>query len=128
MTPQPASGRIQQRRTKGWRKPEGAVSVVRGTEWGNPFKVGTTIEGVLPGGYTTSVTVTPALAVALYERWLGQVYGPGIFGQIKRELGGKVLMCFCPVGQPCHADLLMEIARTGEPVLFGHDVPGVDRG
>ena len=32
--------RVQMRRTKGWRKPESAVSVARGTKWGNPFKVG----------------------------------------------------------------------------------------
>jgi hypothetical protein len=32
--------RIQIRRTKGWRKPEGAISVARPHKWGNPFKVG----------------------------------------------------------------------------------------
>ena len=29
--------RIQLSRTKGWRKPEGAVVVSRPTKWGNPF-------------------------------------------------------------------------------------------
>lgn len=29
--------RIQRRRTKGWRMPEGAVYVGRPTKWGNPF-------------------------------------------------------------------------------------------
>jgi hypothetical protein len=32
--------RVQLRRTKGWRKPEGTVSVARPTRWGNPFKAG----------------------------------------------------------------------------------------
>lgn len=32
--------RIQRKRTKGWRMPEGAVYVGRGTIWGNPFVVG----------------------------------------------------------------------------------------
>lgn len=32
--------RIQRRRTKGWRMPEGAVYVGRGSKWGNPYKVG----------------------------------------------------------------------------------------
>jgi len=36
MTPQ----RIQRRRTKGWRMPENAKYVGRGTQWGNPYKVG----------------------------------------------------------------------------------------
>lgn len=34
--------RIQRRRVKGWRMPEGAVYVGRGTRWGNPFRVGKT--------------------------------------------------------------------------------------
>ncbi|WP_342394587.1 DUF4326 domain-containing protein [Prescottella agglutinans] len=32
--------RIQRRRTRGWRMPEGAVYVGRPSGWGNPFKVG----------------------------------------------------------------------------------------
>ena len=32
--------RIQLRRTKGWRMPEGAISVARPTRWGNPWIVG----------------------------------------------------------------------------------------
>lgn len=32
--------RIRRRRTAGWRMPEGAVYVGRGTKWGNPFIVG----------------------------------------------------------------------------------------
>lgn len=31
-------GRIQRRRVKGWRMPEGAVYVGRGSKWGNPFQ------------------------------------------------------------------------------------------
>ena len=36
MTPK----RVQQRRTKGWRKPDGAISGARPHKWGNPFEVG----------------------------------------------------------------------------------------
>lgn len=32
--------RIQLRRTKGWRKPKGAIVVARPTMWGNPYAVG----------------------------------------------------------------------------------------
>ena len=32
--------RVQLRRIKGWRKPEGAISVARPHKWGNRFKVG----------------------------------------------------------------------------------------
>lgn len=33
--------RIQLRRTKGWRKPDGVIVVSRPFDWGNPFAVGT---------------------------------------------------------------------------------------
>ena len=33
-----APKRIQRKRTKGWRMPEGAVYVGRGSRWGNPFR------------------------------------------------------------------------------------------
>lgn len=31
--------RIQRRRVKGWRKPEGTISVCRPSKYGNPFKI-----------------------------------------------------------------------------------------
>ena len=37
-----APKRIQRRRTKGWRMPEGAVYVGRGSKWGNPLMLGKT--------------------------------------------------------------------------------------
>ena len=32
---------VQQQRTKGWQKPDGAISVARPHKWGNPFEVKT---------------------------------------------------------------------------------------
>jgi hypothetical protein len=34
--------RVQQRRIKGWQKPDGAISAARPHKWGNPFEVGNT--------------------------------------------------------------------------------------
>jgi len=31
---------------------------------------------------------------------------------IRAELRGKDLACFCPLDQPCHADVLLEIANN----------------
>jgi hypothetical protein len=31
--------------------------------------------------------------------------------EIRRELAGRDLMCWCPLSQPCHADVLLEIAN-----------------
>jgi len=98
--------RIQLKRTKGWRKPEGAVSVARGTEWGNPFRVGDQVE--LDG---QAVTISSELAVALYAGWLIDRFGDDADERAATALAGKTLMCWCRVGDPCHGDLLLEIAN-----------------
>ena len=33
--------------------------------------------------------------------------------EIRSELAGKDLACWCPLDQPCHADVLLEIANGG---------------
>jgi hypothetical protein len=90
--------RIQLRRTKGWRKPVGAVVVARPTRWGNPFKVGE------PGIRTAED------AVRLYRQWLS---GAPVRDRVS-ELAGCDLACWCPLDQPCHADLLLELANRSE--------------
>lgn len=34
---------------------------------------------------------------------------------IRAELGGKNLACWCPLDQPCHADVLLELANGETP-------------
>ena len=106
--------RIQLRRTKSWRKPEGVVSVVRGTDWGNPFKVGARLryEHDLPNGdvYVMDCSpITAELAVALFKAWM---IDRGFIDQAARELRGKDLACWCKIGDPCHGDWLLEIANS----------------
>ena len=31
--------------------------------------------------------------------------------EIKRELKGKILVCWCPLDKPCHVDILLKIAN-----------------
>jgi hypothetical protein len=87
--------RVQLRRTKGWRKPDGAISVARPHKWGNPYLVG---HPGIPDAET---------AVQLYRQWLPD---SPLFAQVS-ELAGYDLMCFCPLNQPCHADVLLELAN-----------------
>jgi hypothetical protein len=89
--------RVQQRRVKGWRKPPGAVSVVRGTRWGNPFTVGIH-------------AVDNAEAVAMFRAYLAE--HPELVDAARRELRGKTLMCFCRPDLPCHADVWLEIVAN----------------
>lgn len=101
--------RIQRRRTKGWRMPEGAVYVGRPTKWGNPYRVGTRAM-LSPLHNAQPITVRDARhAVHLYRRWLR---GARVrIEDLGPELRGKDLACWCPLGQPCHADVLLEWAN-----------------
>lgn len=100
--------RVQRKRTKGWRMPDNTVSVCRPGKWGNPFKVG----GPPPKG-TDFVPKSADEAVAAFRVNLLR----GTLGytteDLRRELRGKNLACFCPLGQPCHADVLLEEANLG---------------
>lgn len=94
--------RIQLRRTAGWRKPEGAVVVARPGKWGNQYKIG----DVTPDG----IRIEDArIAVALYTAWLGN--RPDMVRLAREQLAGRDLACWCPIGQPCHADVLLAAAN-----------------
>jgi hypothetical protein len=92
--------RIQLQRSKGWRKPTNAVKVDRSTKWGNPFRAATTFEASVKD------------CVESYRQWLSQdEKGKQIAAQAKAELRGKDLACWCKPGEPCHADVLLELAN-----------------
>jgi len=97
MTERPT--RIQRKRTKGWRMPPNTIYVGRPTKWGNPWIVG--------NGYSA------AEIVALYQAWMTGWYGSTKLPPLPNptELRGKDLACWCPLGQPCHADVLLELAN-----------------
>lgn len=104
--------RIQRKRTKGWRMPEGAVYVGRPTKWGNPWTVGWTVlttAQIGPGlERVQELLLTPDLAVALYRAAF-----TADADDIRTELRGRDLACWCPLDQPCHADVLLEFANGG---------------
>jgi hypothetical protein len=98
---------IQRKRTKGWKMPPNTISVTRPGEWGNPHAV--TYQGVDKGKYAQQ-------AVDRFERDLvnGTIldkHGKPLINRIG-ELRGKNLACFCPIGQPCHRDVLLKLANT----------------
>lgn len=99
--------RIQRKRVKGWKMPPNTVSVCRPGRWGNPYYVG------LFKDYDA------AHAVADFKRWLAGDIGAKVWAgkppraeEIKNELAGKNLACWCSIGSPCHADVLFEIANA----------------
>ena len=100
--------RIQRKRTKGWRMPEGAVYVGRGSQWGNPFKVG--IDGtakecvekyskmLMPYTHQSNNGMDDFLLSQANMHWIEQ-------------LKGKDLACWCKESEQCHADWLLFIAN-----------------
>jgi hypothetical protein len=100
----PSVCRVKLSRAKGWRMPPNTVKVTRPGKWGNPFIAGKTYRTVVG----TDLPVKDAShAVSLFRAcaWAGWQH------EAKKELGGKNLACWCPLDQPCHADVLLEIAN-----------------
>ena len=97
--------RIQRKRTKGWRMPEDAIYVGRPGIWGNPFTTDDWPDARLwePGERPAAAR---AWLVARYRRFAQ-------FTPLELEtIRGKDLVCWCPLGVPCHADVLLDIANS----------------
>jgi hypothetical protein len=111
--------RIQMRRTKGWRKPAGAIYVGRPTTWGNPGETALFFRMWLDG-----TLLEPA------RTWFAEPPFPARRAEILSSLGdlrGRDLGCWCklcarhkdgkPFDEPCadcapcHADVLGELAN-----------------
>lgn len=91
--------RIQRKRTKGWRMPVGAVYVGRPTKWGNSLQVGRDGSAA-------------AVVEAYRKRIVGNIWTYPSKRDIQGALRGKDLACWCRLDQPCHADVLLEIANA----------------
>lgn len=100
--------RIQRKRTKGWKMPEGAVYVGRPTKWGNPYILNE-CRVIGPSGSAKYATKEMAAEMSLY--FYRQDLEAGYYGVDLNELRGKDLVCWCPLDQPCHADILLELAN-----------------
>ena len=113
--------RIQRKRTKGWRMPEGAVYVGRPSKWGNPWTAGGDAQFVMrdtPKGVVKRMSfdrMTPATVVELYRFWITRTsWNESPHDPTRLDmspLAGRDLVCWCPLDQPCHADVLLEIAN-----------------
>jgi hypothetical protein len=98
--------RIQRQRTRGWRMPPNTVYVGRPTKWGNPYEVVDILDA-----FSGDVAAARLDCVSSY-RWALTHGGDGShLLQMLPELRGKDLACWCPLGQPCHADVLLELAN-----------------
>lgn len=73
--------------------PSNAVYVGRPSRWGNPYRIGRDGDA--------------QACVDLYRSLINN----NISKDIKEILRGKDLVCWCKLNEPCHADVLLEIAN-----------------
>lgn len=119
--------RIQRKRTKGWRMPANTVYVGRPSYFGNPFRVGESTPATWHKPFADVTVRDAAHAVELLRSYLAwrsekapgwrNSLGPYFpwESQIRSLLTGRNLACWCKTTEPCHADVLIEIANESEP-------------
>jgi hypothetical protein len=115
--------RIQMTRAIPWRKhhPD-AVIVDRRTPWGNPFVIGAP-------GVPDAATAVRLFRSAIFLTHWAEAHAPveenmllaGLMAEmpgpvprldaIREHLAGCELACWCPIDQPCHGDVLIELAN-----------------
>ena len=87
--------------------PPNTVKVDRSTRWGNPYRL-----------HGDGYPMTPQTAVELFSRLLAEQRGwvmrdrLATLDDVRRELRGKNLACWCPLDKPCHADVLLRLANS----------------
>ena len=117
--------RIQRKRTKGWRMPENSIYVGRPTKWGNPIRLNGDII-YIDAGYRRKI-LSPwvywnvgDIEDVIHLYWhiangtqfqnVDLQYWSDRFKELDlSELEGKDLVCWCPLNQPCHADVLIKL-------------------
>jgi hypothetical protein len=95
--------RVQLSRKKGWKMPPNTVKVDRTTRWGNPHYIG--FCGVCGVDHTRKESVAEFEAMLMENLWATR--------SLLEPLRGKNLACWCKIGEPCHADILLRLANDG---------------
>lgn len=122
--------RIQRKRAAGWRMPEGAIYVGRGSYLGNPYRIYEHCRGPngdwgiedagrfnLPCGHGwTNRDAAARVAVGMYRVAFDEAFPVGGSARyaVLADLRGHDLACWCPLNSPCHADVLLELANRLE--------------
>jgi len=113
--------RIQRKRTKGWRMPDGAIYVGRPTRWGNIYRI-EKIVYLNSAAYKSRSEYVVELFRLLVTGKLQTTIREDIECRDRilaslHELRGHDLACWCPLDQPCHADVLLELANKNDATM-----------
>jgi hypothetical protein len=94
--------RIQRKRNYSWRAPAGSFYVGKPTQWANPYEI---------------YIFGSARAVLLYRQKVARMPEAEREAWLAPLRQASVLMCWCPLDQPCHADVLLEYLDRPEPAV-----------
>lgn len=110
-----APRRLQLSRKKGARLPAGAVRVARPGRWGNRLRIEHKTQDLFwwvmidrENGIPFS---TESAARCSAVRLFREALTCEAIEQARSQLRGRDLACFCSLTQPCHADVLLEVAN-----------------
>jgi hypothetical protein len=102
--------RVQLSRRNGWRMPADTVKVDRSTPWGNPFVTGK--HGTRAECVRLHMLLMAGFISIGEKNYDDQIACRKHVAAHREELRGKHLACWCPLYEPCHADVLLEIANA----------------
>jgi hypothetical protein len=77
--------------------PDGSVRITRPGRWGNP--------------HTVRPECPADVAVARFRADLVAGRLRVTVDDVRRDLAGHDLACWCPLDRPCHGDVLLEVAN-----------------
>ncbi|MGN6491184.1 MAG: DUF4326 domain-containing protein [Agriterribacter sp.] len=87
------------------------VYVGRPGKWGNPHKVGVSLQREPKDSEYDYRRMSPQDAVSAYKVYINYWIAKNPEKYSLSELKGKNLSCWCRPGDPCHADVLLELAN-----------------
>jgi len=107
--------------------PPDTVYVGRPTKWGNPARIINVSDEMTwddqhawrvksdVGEYVSGYLDTKAEARSIATQWYREAIVEPALRLVPNwldELRGKNLACWCPLDQPCHADVLLELVNS----------------
>lgn len=103
--------RVQLKRVAGWRMPPSTIKVDRTTPWGNWYRVG--VDGTAAECVAKyRADVVAAMAQFRVARWKHKdCQGARFVAAHLRDIRGLNLACWCRPGDPCHGEVLLELAN-----------------
>lgn len=125
--------RFQRKRTAGWKMPEGAVYVGRGSKWGNPFVIQIAPKGMVGAYPQTNMRYAvldsrPDAPRGNYKlfptfhdaaRYAVNMFLTAVMHKLEKDpdfanLAGKDLACWCAESNPCHGDTILKWVNAPE--------------